>query len=194
FSDWEELNKGFSPVNPQVGAKLTEVDTDNDRLTDSDEYKFGTDPVTADTDNDGYQDGQEIASGYDPLRPNAKLEKKIEVNLAKQELSYYLGKAKIGTFIVSTGKPGMSTPKGTFKIANKSRRAWSKTYKLWMPYWMGLSGSKVGLHELPEWPGGKKEGENHLGRPVSHGCVRLGVGPAKKLYEWAEVGTTVIIK
>jgi lipoprotein-anchoring transpeptidase ErfK/SrfK len=32
-----------------------------------------------------------------------------------------------------------------------------------------------------------------LGIPVSHGCVRLGIGPAKQVYEWTEVGTPVII-
>ena len=28
---------------------------------------------------------------------------------------------------------------------------------------------------------------------ASHGCVRLGYGDAKKLYRWAEIGTTVEI-
>jgi lipoprotein-anchoring transpeptidase ErfK/SrfK len=162
-------------------------------LTEEKEYSFVTNPLVSDTDGDGFNDGQEVASGYDPLKAGARLEKRIEVSLAKQELNYYLGKAKIGSFIVSTGMPSMATPKGTYKIVNKSPRAWSKAYKLWMPYWMGLGGTRMGLHELPEWPGGKKEGENHLGKPVSHGCVRLGVGSAKKLYEWAEIGTTVIV-
>ena len=58
---------------------------------------------------------------------------------------------------------------------------------------MPFIGTKYGLHELPEWPGGKKEGEDHLGTPVSGGCIRLGVGAAKELYEWADVGTEVII-
>lgn len=34
----------------------------------------------------------------------------------------------------------------------------------------------------------------YLGKPASHGCVRLGVGPAKLLYDWTEIGTKVIIK
>ena len=63
-----------------------------------------------------------------------------------------------------------------------------------MPYWMAFDNRGYGLHELPEWPGGYKEGASHLGHRVSHGCVRLGVGAAKKLYDWAEVGTLVIVQ
>jgi lipoprotein-anchoring transpeptidase ErfK/SrfK len=63
-----------------------------------------------------------------------------------------------------------------------------------MPFWMAVAADgKFGIHELPEWPGGYKEGANHLGIPVSHGCIRLGVGPAKQVYDWTEVGTPVVI-
>jgi lipoprotein-anchoring transpeptidase ErfK/SrfK len=56
-----------------------------------------------------------------------------------------------------------------------------------------LGTGSFGLHELPIWPNGYREGQDHLGIPVSHGCIRLGVGPAQFLYNWAEVGTPVII-
>jgi lipoprotein-anchoring transpeptidase ErfK/SrfK len=62
-----------------------------------------------------------------------------------------------------------------------------------MPWWMAFKYG-YGLHELPEWPSGKKEGENHLGIRVSHGCIRLGVGPAKWIYDWTPVGTRVEVR
>lgn len=58
---------------------------------------------------------------------------------------------------------------------------------------MSLKNGYFGIHELPVWPDGIKEGENHLGTPVSHGCVRLGVGPAEFLYNWTPIGTPVKI-
>jgi lipoprotein-anchoring transpeptidase ErfK/SrfK len=58
---------------------------------------------------------------------------------------------------------------------------------------MAFIGSEYGIHELPEWPDGTKEGESHLGTPVSHGCVRLGRGDAQAVYDWVEVGTPVFI-
>ncbi|MCX6764052.1 MAG: L,D-transpeptidase [Candidatus Moranbacteria bacterium] len=120
--------------------------------------------------------------------------KYIDVNLKSQILSIFENGKPLDSFLISSGKRGMDTPSGEFKIYNKYPRAWSKKYGLYMPYWMAFIGDgSRGFHELPEWPGGYKEGANHLGIPVSHGCVRLGIGPAEKVYNWAEVGTPVII-
>lgn len=193
FDDWAELNSGFSPFNPGR-IKLEESDFDKDGLSDRMEYNFHTNPALADSDGDGYSDGEEIKNGFDPKqRGDIKLEKRIEINLAKQELSYFLGGVRIEKFKVSTGKPATPTPKGGFKIDNKTIKAWSKPYGLWMPYWMSLKNGVFGIHELPYWPSGYREGTDHLGMPVSHGCIRLGIGPAKTLYDWTEIGTLVAI-
>jgi hypothetical protein len=45
----------------------SEMDSDEDGLTDADEVGFGTDPDNPDSDNDGFTDGDEIAQGADPL-------------------------------------------------------------------------------------------------------------------------------
>jgi lipoprotein-anchoring transpeptidase ErfK/SrfK len=119
--------------------------------------------------------------------------KYIDINLAKQNLSIFEDGKLLGTYRVSSGKRGMATPAGTFKVMSKAPRAYSKKYKLYMPYWMQFTGAGHGIHELPEWPNGYKEGANHLGTPVSHGCVRLGVGPAARVYNWADVGTPIVI-
>jgi len=127
-------------------------------------------------------------------RPQISEGKYIDINLTAQILSIFENGKLLDSFLTSTGKRGMETPKGTYAISNKTPRAWSKIYGLFMPDWMALVPSgKFGIHELPEWPGGYKEGANHLGTPVSHGCVRLGVGPAKRVYEWAEIGTPVVV-
>lgn len=119
--------------------------------------------------------------------------KYIDINLKKQQLSIFENGERLGTYKVSTGKRGMATPTGTFKVMSKAGRAYSKKYKLYMPYWMQFTGAGHGIHELPEWKNGYKEGANHLGIPVSHGCVRLGVGPAAKVYGWSETGTPIVI-
>lgn len=122
-----------------------------------------------------------------------KKNKSIKVDTSKkQKLYYFLDGVEIGSFSISSGSYSMATPKGSFKIINKHPLAWS-SYGLWMPYWMGLGTGKFGFHELPIWPSGFREGESHLGIPVSHGCIRLGVGPAEFLYNWAEIGTKVEI-
>lgn len=192
YDDATEIANGWSPYG---AGRLQEHDADADGLADADELARGTDPLIKDTDGDGFDDGLEVRNGYDPLDPEPKkLKKRVVVSLAKQELTYYLGDVAVGSHPVSTGRPGRPTPLGTYAILDKMPRAWSASAKLWMPYWMPFIGTKYGLHELPEWPGGKKEGEDHLGTPVSGGCVRLGIGAAKELYEWVEVGTEITIQ
>jgi len=193
FNDGDEIKDRYSPLNSEK-VKLEKSDVDKDGLSDRMELNFHTLLNNPDTDDDGFKDGDEIANSYDPLSKEKKLlSKKIEVNLNKQELSYFLSDVKMETFKVSTGKKSMPTPKGHFKVENKSVKAWSKAYGLWMPWWMGLKNSNFGIHELPVWPNGFREGESHLGTPVSHGCIRLGIGPAKKLFDWTPIGTEIYI-
>ncbi len=120
--------------------------------------------------------------------------KYIDVNLSKQMMVIFENSTALDAYVISSGKIGMETPQGSFSIQNKAPRVWSKAYSLFMPYWMAIIPSgKIGIHELPEWPGGYKEGASHLGSAVSHGCVRLGEGSAKRVYDWAEIGTPVIV-
>lgn len=192
YDDKTEIEAGYNPAGE---GRLYESDRDGDGLSDADELLFGTGIMNPDSDGDGYPDGLEVEYGFDPAAPGgAKLRKWIEVVIPDQELTYHLGPKAIGTFAVSTGRPGAPTPTGTFRINDKIDRAWSRSAKLWMPYWMPFIGGLYGLHELPEWPGGIKEGEDHLGQPVSGGCIRLGIGAAKTLYDWVDVGTEIVIQ
>jgi lipoprotein-anchoring transpeptidase ErfK/SrfK len=131
--------------------------------------------------------------------------KYIYVSLADQKLYRINGQELEKPYIVSTGKWSTPTPRGVFAVQSKYPRAWSAMFKLWMPYWMNFVGvpegsSEVlpdglyGLHELPEWPNGYKEGVNNLGSAVSSGCIRLGVGDAAEMYAWADVGTPVVVR
>ena len=36
--------------------------------------------------------------------------------------------------------------------------------------------------------------EGYLGRPVSYGCIVIGVDEAAALYDWAELGMLVVIR
>ncbi len=194
YDDAIEIKSGYSPFNPEK-VKIDKSDMDNDGLNDALEIKFKTDPLNPDSDGDGYKDGAEVDYAYDPLASSSvKLAQKIEIDLATQKLIYLVGGQPWKEFIISSGKPSMATPKGNYTIINKVSKAWSNAYKLWMPYWMGLDHGQFGIHELPVWPSGYREGADHLGKPVSHGCVRLGIGPAKYIYDRVSQGTEVVIK
>jgi len=116
----------------------------------------------------------------------------IDISLTEQKLCRIDGPTIVDCFPVSSGKSSMPTPPGTYSVLEKDPRHWSAEYSMWLPWWQRFIASGYGIHELPEtstW----KETSEHLGTPVSHGCVRLGVGPAETVYNWTEVGTTVYV-
>lgn len=193
FMDGEEIIYHYSPH--KKGARLSGNDFDGDGLSDWLELQFGSNISVKDTDGDGHDDYDEVVHSFDPTDPTpVKMKQVIVVDTKNQRVQAFANDVQLTDFVASTGKPGYDTPKGIFSIQSKHPRAWSRSYGLWMPYWMAFIGSSYGLHELPEWPGGYKEGQDHLGVPVSHGCVRLGVGDAEWLYTWASVGTTVEVR
>lgn len=118
--------------------------------------------------------------------------KYIDVMISKQVMTIFENGVQVNQFLVSSGKVGMPTPLGEYKVLRKETNHWSVKYKLWMPYSMNFTGPYY-IHELPYWPNGYREGEAHLGIRVSHGCVRLGIGPAKYVFDWAEIGTPIYI-
>ena len=133
------------------------------------------------------------------INPEAKFSKEefkngkyIKVDISDQAMTIYGDGELKGIYKVSTGKPGYRTPTGDFKVLRESANVWSKACQCWMPYALEFK-SGLFIHELPLWPGGAREGENHLGIPVSHGCIRLGIGPAKEVFDFADIGTPVII-
>ncbi len=154
-------------------------------------FRGGVNVDYGDFDGDGKMELITLPQQINPSG-NSYLYKYIDIDVSEQKLRYYQNGRQVNEFQISSGKKSMPTPYGEFKIWQKNPRAYSKTYALFMPWWMSFKPS-YGIHELPEWPSGYKEGQNHLGNPVSHGCVRLGVGPAKTLYDWTPIGTPVII-
>jgi lipoprotein-anchoring transpeptidase ErfK/SrfK len=135
-----------------------------------------------------------LAQAEQYTKPVIATGKYIDVSLKYQVMVIFEDGRALNSYRISSGKRGLETPTGQFKIENKSPRAWSGKYGLFMPNWMAiLPSGKVGIHELPVWPGGYQEGASHLGIPVSHGCIRLGSEPAKRVYAWAEIGTPVVV-
>lgn len=128
-----------------------------------------------------------------PSSPASGGEKVIEIIISSQQLRAWDGQQLVMETAVSTGKPGYETPRGQFSILSKERRHWSTIYGVWMPYAMRVVGG-IFIHELPVRASGERYGGDQLGSPASGGCVRVGVGSAERLYNWAPVGTTVVIR
>jgi LysM repeat protein len=123
--------------------------------------------------------------------------KRIVIDLSEQHLYAYQEDALVYSFVASTGKPGAGTRAGTFRVLDKIPNAYASTWDLQMPFWLGIYWAgplENGIHALPILSNGQRLWEGYLGTPVSFGCIILGTEEARTLYQWAEIGTPVIIQ
>lgn len=123
----------------------------------------------------------------------------IAIIKRKQRLYYYQDGNIARMHVVSTARPGHTTPQ--MKPGDYSRRRgalgqvfrkspWprSRRYNCTMPYWLAITSSgSHGIH------GTSPNLYHRLGRPASHGCIRQHRRDAKKLYELVPIGTPVYI-
>lgn len=111
----------------------------------------------------------------------------IEVSLSKQEMVAWEGETPVLTSRVSTGVPAHPTVVGTFRIYTHIRSqpmSGPGYYLPNVPYVMFFHGA-YGLHGT-YW-------HNNFGHPMSHGCVNLPTNIAAWVFDWASIGTPVVI-
>jgi hypothetical protein len=107
----------------------------------------------------------------------------VYVDLGRQRATVYRNGVRIGVSTISSGKDGYETPTGVFTILEKDKEHHSRTYdNAPMPYQQRLTWMGVALHA-----------GNLPGYPASHGCIRLPLKFAEKLFEITPMGGTVVI-
>lgn len=127
----------------------------------------------------------------------------VDISIKTQTMYIMDGTTKLQQFLISSGRAGTPTPRGVFYVKNKIELARSRLYpSLWMRKWNALAKNPdgsgyegYGVHDLPCFNAECTlvEGASHLGRPVSHGCIRLGPTSAAWFYDNIPVGTPVHI-
>lgn len=131
---------------------------------------------------------------------NLNGEKVLKVDLSEQKLYVLLDGKVVREFPVSSGQPKKyPTPTGETKIILKQnvRIAAAPPHYI-MPRFMMFKAGGYGFHALPSLgnDGGVfwTEARNHIGRPVSHGCVRLLPEDADFAFDFTEIGTKVVVQ
>ena len=114
-------------------------------------------------------------------------ERWIQIDLKRQRLFAWEGNKQVLALVISTGKKGYETPPGTFNI--QSKHLFAK-----------MEGDDYNVPDVPftmyYHNGYAIHGaywHNNFGTPVSHGCTNLAVDRAEWLFNWAEVGTPVVV-
>lgn len=98
----------------------------------------------------------------------------VRIHKASQTMSVYVGGSLWHRWPVSTGRRGYGTPSGSFRPTRLERMWHSRKYDMSpMPYSVFFKGGYA-IHGTYE--------TKRLGRPASHGCVRLAPSHAKQLF------------
>jgi lipoprotein-anchoring transpeptidase ErfK/SrfK len=86
---------------------------------------------------------------------------------------------------------------GTFTVYSRSEDAWgvdnSGSMKYFVRFTQGDTGAAIGFHDIPVKDGQLAQTEAQLGTPRSHGCIRQRRSDAVALWEFAPLGTSVIV-
>ena len=111
-------------------------------------------------------------------------ETRIVIDLLTQMIYAYRGDKLVGAATISSAKRGMITPLGFWSILEKRPFYRSKKYdNAPMPFMQRIDEYGIALH-----------GGANPGYPASHGCVRLPMKFAEKLYSLTKVGSKVVIE
>lgn len=127
---------------------------------------------------------------------SASSTKRVTIDRSEQKLYAYDGDMIFMEGPISTGLELTPTPRGTFTVYKKtpSRYMQGPLPNISDQYY-DLPGVPWNLYFTPE--GGAIHGaywHDKFGQPWSHGCVNQSPGQAKKLYEWADIGTQVLVR
>jgi lipoprotein-anchoring transpeptidase ErfK/SrfK len=107
----------------------------------------------------------------------------IAISIDRQKVRVYDSRGLFAESPVSTGMKGHSTPMGVFSIIQKHKFHHSNIYSgAPMPYMQRITWSGVAMHAgvLP-------------GYPASHGCIRMPMAFAMKMWNWTKMGARVVV-
>ncbi len=108
---------------------------------------------------------------------------RVVVSIPLQRLFVYRGAGLIAVSAVSTGSAGHETPTGDFTVLQKAVTHHSNKYNdALMPYMQRLTWDGVAIHAGRD-----------PGYAASHGCIRVPLAFAKKLYAATSLGAHVSV-
>jgi len=116
-----------------------------------------------------------------PTKPQGPLI--IAISIDRQNLRIFDAKGFYAETPISTGMRGHPTPMGVFSVIQKHKFHHSNIYSdAPMPYMQRITWSGVAMHAgvLP-------------GYPASHGCIRMPMAFAIKMWNWTRMGARVVV-
>ncbi len=111
-------------------------------------------------------------------------ETRVVIDLMTQLFYVYRDDQLVGVSTISSGKKGKETQLGFWAVMNKKKKGFSRKYdNAPMPFMQMYDEKGLAFHAGP-----------NPGYPASHGCVRLPLKFAERLYDMTKLGTKVTIE
>ena len=130
-----------------------------------------TDPAAPSADPSA---AQAPAAPAPEVKPEPVVTLHVDINLSTQRMTVKSGGQVLHSWAISSGRGGYLTPRGTFKPQWRARMWYSRQYDSSpMPYSVFFNRG-IATHGT--------SATGMLGRPASHGCVRLTTSNAKTFY------------
>ena len=134
------------------------------------------------------------AMGFPSIPADSGAGRRIVYSIGQQRVWLVeTGEQLAKTYLVSgrVGLPGF----GTYHVYGRSR--FSGSGSVHMEYMIRFARGRslsIGFHSIPVGRRGRPlQSVAQLGTPRSHGCVRQWIGDAAQLWDWAPIGTTVVV-
>lgn len=120
--------------------------------------------------------------------------KAVYIDRAHQRVYLYVDGRQIDKFKCSTSStlPRRGTYHMKFKRPGSSSFNGAVTFKYQVVFTVGPHGHNIAFHSIPVNHAGHEIAP--VGRPVSHGCVRLPYKKAKFLYYWVNKKTPIVVR
>lgn len=122
--------------------------------------------------------------------------KRVVFSIPEQRVWLVDGKNQtVSTYLVSGSLTNNLKP-GSYDVYSKSRWAVGIDDSGVMQYFVRFTRGKnapIGFHSIPTKNGEALQTEQQLGTPQSHGCIRQRMSDAQRLWDFAPVGTDVVV-
>ena len=137
---------------------------------------------------------QQAAPSAPPAAPAPSANgRRIEYSVSGQRVSLFEADGRMISSYPVSGRSGVP-PSGTYHVFSKSRVSSSGSLRLDHMVRFVPGKKAIGFHAIPTRPDGTPvQGEDELGQFRSAGCVRQSPAHAAFLYDWAPIGTPVVV-
>jgi len=140
-----------------------------------------------------YLFGLLLAIAFTAWGEEAATKKEIRVFIERQVLFAFENGEEIYSFDIVTGRDEKETTAGRYQIFRKHEKYTSKTYGSEMPYTMFFTEDGKAIHGT-QMATLRSYLHAYLNESVgSQGCIGLTDDNAKALFDWAPIGTPVVV-